>query len=393
MNVATVPLGELCEIFSGFAWSASNFNQDKRGVPIIRIQNVDAVLGNDFVYWDEPYDERFVIRQGDLLLTLSGSFRIESWSGPNALLNQRIVKLTPSPKLDRGWLLHVLRTRLGQIERLGKHALVNNVSLRDIRNLAIPMPPLAEQRRIAEVLDRAEALRAKRRDALDQLDSLTQSIFLNLFGDPVINPKKWPRKPLFEVGALDRGASKHRPRNAAELLGGPYPLVQTSEVANCNGYIREYHSTYSEIGLRQSKMWPAGTLCITIAANIAKTGILTFDACFPDSIVGFRAEDSATVEFVRGWLSFLQKSLEDAAPESAQKNINLALLRNLAIPLPPIPLQREFARRVASVEKLKVTQRASLAEMDALFASLQHRAFRGEFMNTRAGGSETHPEI
>jgi type I restriction enzyme S subunit len=125
-------------------------------------------------------------------------------------------------------------------------------------------------------------------------------------------------------------------------------------------------------------MWPAGTLCITIAANIAKTGILTTDACFPDSIVGFSADDAATVEFVRGWLSFLQKSLEDAAPESAQKNINLALLRNLAVPVPPIELQREFARRVRLVEKLKTAQRASLAELDALFATLQHRAFRGE---------------
>lgn len=125
-------------------------------------------------------------------------------------------------------------------------------------------------------------------------------------------------------------------------------------------------------------MWPAGTLCITIAANIAKTGILTFDACFPDSVVGFRAEESATVEYVRGWLSFLQKSLEETAPESAQKNINLALLRSLAVPFPPIELQREFARQISAVEKLKASQRASLAKLDAFFASLQHRAFRGE---------------
>jgi type I restriction enzyme S subunit len=125
-------------------------------------------------------------------------------------------------------------------------------------------------------------------------------------------------------------------------------------------------------------MWPKGTLLITIAANIAKTGILTFDACFPDSIVGFRSEEAATIEFVRTWLSFLQKSLEDSAPESAQKNINLALLRNLSVPVPPFEQQHEFARRVTAVETLKTAHRASLAELDALFASLQHRAFRGE---------------
>ncbi|MFH1743235.1 MAG: restriction endonuclease subunit S [bacterium] len=242
----------------------------------------------------------------------------------------------------------------------------------------IPLPPLEEQRRIAEVLDRAEALRAKRRAALAQFDTLTQAIFLDLFGDPVVNPKGWTVRKFGSVGTLDRGVSKHRPRNTPELLGGQYPLVQTGEVANCDGYICAYHSTYSEVGLRQSKMWPAGTLCITIAANIARTGILTFDACFPDSIVGFRSDEPATVEFVRTWLSFLQKRLEETAPESAQKNINLAILRNLDVPVPPLPLQREFARRVAAVDKLKAAHRASLAEMDALFASLQHRAFRGE---------------
>ncbi|EQD30019.1 Type I restriction enzyme StySPI specificity protein, partial [mine drainage metagenome] len=135
---------------------------------------------------------------------------------------------------------------------------------------------------------------------------------------------------------------------------------------------------YSEAGLRQSKMWPAGTLCITIAANIAKTGILTFDACFPDSVVGFRSDEPSTVEFVRCWLSFLQASLEDKAPESAQKNINLEILRALDIPTPEIHLRIEFACRVAAVESLKGNERDALAEFDVFFASLQHRAFRGE---------------
>lgn len=198
-----------------------------------------------------------------------------------------------------------------------------------------------------------------------------------MFGDPVANTMGWPISLLGSVGRLDRGVSKHRPRNAPELLGGPYPLVQTGEVANCDGYIRTHNSTYSEIGLKQSKMWPTGTLCITIAANIAKTGILTFDACFPDSVVGFRSDNPATIEYVRVWLSFLQKTLEDSAPESAQKNINLAILRSLPLPLPPLRLQQSFATRVQAIEALKAKHRAILALDDALFASLQHRAFAG----------------
>jgi len=284
-------------------------------------------------------------------------------------------------KADARYLLHFLRQE--RIRRDGKRKMTGSAGQRRVpehflAGLEILLPPLVEQRRIAEVLDRAEALRTKRRAALAQFDTLTQALFLDLFGDPVENPKGWPLKKFSVVGTLDRGVSKHRPRNAPELLGGSYPLVQTGDVANCRGYIRSHNSTYSDLGLRQSKIWPAGTMCITIAANIAKTGILTFDACFPDSVVGFRAEDSATVEFVRTWLSFLQKALEDNAPKSAQKNINLAILRDLDVPLPPLDLQHDFARRVAAVEKLKAKHRASLAELDALFAALQHRAFRGE---------------
>jgi len=177
---------------------------------------------------------------------------------------------------------------------------------------------------------------------------------------------------LDALGSLDRGVSKHRPRNDPSLLGGSHPLIQTGEVANCDGYIRTYTSTYSDNGLLQSKLWPAGTLCITIAANIAKTGILLFPACFPDSVVGFSAPEAATIEYVRFWLSFLQKSLEANAPESAQKNINLAILRDLRVPAPPTDLIRKFAAIVLATESIRVAQRRSIQEGQALSESLQY---------------------
>jgi len=291
-----------------------------------------------------------------------------------------ILPVLPGPELDRGYLAWLLLSpqMLAQASSRATGANLPRLSPRALAELRIPLPPLPEQRRIAEILDKADALRAKRRAALAQLDTLTQSIFLDMFGDPIANSRSWPTKKLAALGSLDRGVSKHRPRNAPGLLGGPYPFVQTGDVANCGGYIRDYSATYSEAGLRQSKMWPAGTLCITIAANIAKTGILTFDACFPDSVVGFRADELATVLFVRGWLSFLQASLEDKAPESAQKNINLEILRGLDVPTPDLLLRMEFARRIDAVESLKGSEMDSQAELDVLFASLQHHAFRRE---------------
>jgi len=215
---------------------------------------------------------------------------------------------------------------------------------------------------------------------------LLKSSFNEMFGDPGANPKGWPITTLGAVGELERGVSKHRPRNEPSLLNGPYPLIQTGDIANCDGYIERYVSTYSEAGLRQSRLWPRGTLCVTIAANIGKTGILCFDACFPDSVVGFKPGNLARTEYVQWWMPFIQKRLEEEAPQFAQKNINLAILRDLKIPIPPLKLQGEFTRKVNAIYKLKSLATAHLTALEALFTSLQHRAFAGELTAKQAEG-------
>ena len=246
--------------------------------------------------------------------------------------------------------------------------------------IEIPLPSISTQKKIAAILDAADVYRQKTKTLIEKYDQLAQSLFLEMFGNPVTNSKKWPIVKLSEVGKLDRGKSKHRPRNAPELLGGKYPLIQTGDVANSGGYITKYKSTYSEIGLRQSKMWKVGTLCITIAANIAKTGILTFGACFPDSVVGFIPNSKTNAEFVQHWMSFLQKILEDSAPESAQKNINLEILKNLDIILPPEILQNQFAERLNIILMQKQQAQASLQKAEDLFNSLLQKAFKGELV-------------
>ena len=289
-----------------------------------------------------------------------------------------ILPIRAGRDLDRGYLAHYLsqpsmvdfaasRTSGANLPRLSPTVLAQ---------FPIPLPPLPDQRRIAAILDHADALRAKRRQVLTHLDALTQSIFHDMFGDPSKNPKQLPLRKLAELGRLDRGVSKHRPRNDPALLGGPFPLIQTGDVARSEGYIREYSSTYSALGLAQSKVWPAGTLCVTIAANIGKTGILTFEACFPDSVVGFTS-DLETVEYVRVWLSLRQAALEASAPQSAQKNINLAILRALDVPLPDRASLIDFSNRVSKVRELAATHRRAASKDGELLASLQSRAFDG----------------
>lgn len=158
---------------------------------------------------------------------------------------------------------------------------------------------------------------------------------------------------MAELGELNRGVSKSRPRNKPELLGGPYPLVQTGEVTAAELYITGYENTYSELGLAQSKMWPKGTLCITIAANIAQTAVLGFDACFPDSVVGFISREEVTQIYIHYWFGFFQKILEEQAPQVAQKNINLKILSDLLVMVPPMKLQNQFIAFIEQLDKSK----------------------------------------
>lgn len=244
-----------------------------------------------------------------------------------------------------------------------------------LKEVDVPLPPLEEQHKIAAVLDKVSDLIAKRRQQLDKLDEMVKSRFIEMFGDPVSNPKGLAKKALPELGEFGRGVSKHRPRNDKALLGGPYPLIQTGDIANSGMYITEYHSTYSELGLRQSKMWDKGTLCITIAANIAKTAILGFDACFPDSVVGFNANEDTNNVFVHYWFSFFQEILESQAPESAQKNINLKILSELEVIVPDIQEQNKFAAFVDQTDKSKLAIQKSLEKLEILKKALMQKYF------------------
>src|SRR5690554_387579 len=258
-----------------------------------------------------------------------------------------------SDKIYPPFLRHFLTSEIFHKQFMNTTAGVGGSLVRarpaELKGFEIPLPPLPEQKRIAAILDKADAIRRKRQQAIQLADDFLRAVFLDMFGDPVTSPKGWDHLPFSAVSTLDRGKSRHRPRNDPALLGGIHPLIQTSEVANSRGYIKEHSATYSDLGLAQSKKWDAGTLCITIAANIAKTGILTFPACFPDSVVGFIPNKHVTVEYVQHWLGFLQKNLDANAPQAAQKNINLEILRGLSIPVPPKSKQEKFSEIVSCI--------------------------------------------
>lgn len=298
--------------------------------------------------------------------------------GGKGLISPLYVTFRTKEILNEKYLKYFLKSPIGNfyIRNNTSGSVRDTLSFRNLSKISIPLPPLEEQKRIVRLLDQADSLRQKRKKAISLLDDYLKAVFLEMFGDPVTNPKRWEKQKFSKLGTLDRGKSKHRPRNAPELLGGDHPLIQTGDVANSGIYIDTYTATYSDIGLKQSKKWPKGTLCITIAANIAKTGILDFEACFPDSVVGFVANRAKTNnEFIHFWISFLQEMLERNAPESAQKNINLKILRNLDVITPPIELQNKFSEIVKKSEGIKYFMFTQSNDLETNFNSIMQRSF------------------
>nr|WP_272930775.1 restriction endonuclease subunit S [Bacillus velezensis] len=285
------------------------------------------------------------------------------------------------------------------------------VSPKAMDNMHFPLPPLSEQKRIAEKVERllskieeakqlieeAKETFELRRAAIldkafhgeltrkwreenqcDKLEPIEQSGNLG----PFKLPHGWEWKKLGEIGELQRGKSKHRPRNDPKLFGGEYPFIQTGDVARSSDYVEDFSQTLSEFGYNQSKLFPIGTVCITIAANIADTAILKFPCCFPDSVVGFVPfEEIVSSEFVHYYISTIKNDLEHYAPATAQKNINLKILNEVLVPVPSLREHEVIMDKIKNLldKEYEASQYLFLENsIKLLKQSILSKAFRGE---------------
>ena len=343
------------------------------GVPVLRTTNFtnEGIINYDNIVTrritKKNIGEKY-LRKGDIIIEKSGGSdkfpvgRVVYFDGDeNTYLFNNFTGLLRVKNKEEWYPKYIFYSLFANYKRGGTRPFENkttglhNLKIDDyLTRYEVTALKKEEQIFICEKIDRIYRIIKLREQELQLLDELIKARFVELFGDPVSNSRGMPKATLPELGELGRGVSKHRPRNDPKLLGGIYPLIQTGDVATADLYITTYDSTYSELGLKQSKMWDKGTLCITIAANIAKTAILDFDACFPDSVVGFQANDKTNNIFIHYWFSFFQEILELQAPESAQKNINLKVLSELKVIVPNKMEQEEFKSFVYQVNKSKV---------------------------------------
>lgn len=304
---------------------------------------------------------------------------------------------------DASYMYYLYKTVFidNQIHSMSAGTTVDTYTIINAKNTIIPLPPLSEQQRIVE---RIEELFAKLDEAKERLQEVADSfavrkaaILHKAFTGELttqwrrengVSDESWEEKKLGEVGVLERGRSKHRPRNDERLFGGIYPFIQTGDVANADMFIEKHSQTLSDFGMQQSKLFAKNTICITIAANIGKVAILSYDSCFPDSVVGLTTDEKNSYKYVYYYLSTQQKELESKAPATAQKNINLKVLNDLDIPLPSLSEQHEIVRLIDDLlARERAAQQATeqaLASIDLMKKSILARAFRGELGTNKA---------
>jgi type I restriction enzyme S subunit len=419
-----VPLGEVASILNGFPWKSEYFGTDK-GVPLIRIR--DVTTGKTETRYSGPVDEGFWINAGDLIIGMDGDFNLRRWAAEPGLLNQRVCKVSPDENsYSSRFLEYVLPSYLKLINASTSSVTVKHLSSRTLAEIPLPLPPLAEQRRIVKKLDALTARITRARAELERVPVLAtmlrhQALRMAFRGSlthswegrgnyppvaprppseirskfhvsstaeeahPFPIPETWRWYRLPQIGDLDRGKSRHRPRNDKRLFGGEHPFIQTGDVRAAGQYLKTYTETYSDFGLSQSRKWPCGTVCITIAANIAETTILGIQACFPDSVVGFTPDaERGMPEYFEYFIRTAKADLNQFAPATAQKNINLDTLGAIAVPIPPLEEQREVVCRLGEifvrVGHLEAEAARAKALLDRLESAILAQAFKGELV-------------
>ena len=308
-------------------------------------------------------------------------------------VNNHAHVLRPTSGIDLAYLCRVLEnydvtpfvtgTTRGKLTKAGASEIV------------IPLPPIAEQRRIAELLDGAEALRARRRAALAQLDALTQSIFLDLFGDPITNVRDWPVSPIGElkVHIADGNYSSKYP-TSNEFIDSGIPFIRANNLRGLTVVEDDlrFISPAKHHELQKGHL-VEGDVLITTRGEIGKVAVVPRhfqDANINAQIVLLRPNGTQLdSRYLAHMLNLPQMKIRLQSYQNgvALKQLPIRQLVRVPVPIPPLPLQREFASRARAVEKLKAAQRASLAEMGVLFATLQHGAFNGELFSKRESKS------
>ena len=340
-------LGEVAGILNGFAFDSKLFTDDSKYKPLIRIRDIKR--GYTETFYKGDFSEYYLVKKKDLLIGMDGEFNIAEWKSDDALLNQRVCKIIPNPKdILQGYLLWYLPIVLKAIEDATSFVTVKHLSSRQLQQLPIPVPPLPTQERIVSELDCINSIIEKKREQLKELDALAQSIFYDMFGDPIHNKKGWEVRKFSECYKLRSGKGL----SAKEIIEGIYPVYGGNGIV---GFHNEYNLEGENIIIGR-----VGALCGNVRNVLGK--MFVTDNAF---IL------SKNIENDNVFLQYLltAHNLRQYAREAMQPVISNTSLKNVNIIIPPLPLQQSFASKIEAIEKQKELIKHSIAETETLLAS------------------------
>ena len=382
----TVPLQQICDIQIGKTPSRSVPEYWGGELPWVTIS--DFAAGRIVTTTKERITRIGAVKSGSkriprgtLLLSFKLSLGKRTISGCDLFTNEAIAALhiLDHDVADRDYLYWALGSiNYGRlVDRAAKGKTLNKAKL---KLLQVPLPTLAEQRRIAGILDATDALRAKRREALAHLDALLQSTFLDMFGDPATNPMGWDTSALGKVGEVVTGNTPSRKR--PEYYGKDIEWIKSDNINHPSFVLTEAEERLSVAGKAVARTSPKGSILVTCIAGspscIGNAAIADREVAFNQQINAFVPGKRIALWFAFGVLWVGKRLVQNASTNSMKGMVSKSAFSGISIPIPPTPLQNRFAAIAESVERQKARQRTHLAELDTLFASLQSRGFRGD---------------
>lgn len=382
-----VKINNICNISNGYAFKSDRYvNED--GARVIRITNVQKgqIVDNDPKLY--PFSEldkldAYKIYEGDILMSLTGNVgRVGRY--PKELLpayiNQRVCRVMPkSEKLDTNFLFHFLNSDVFEKEAIKNSAGAAqlNLSTKWLGDFEIPLPPFATQQKIAAILDKASAIVANNRAIVNKYDDLTQSLFLDMFGDPVKNEKGWEKIRLGELGNWKSGGTPSR--RIEKYFQGTIPWISSGELNEM--YIDKAKEYITEEAIRNTSthLIEVGSLLLGMYDTAAlKSSINTVVLTCNQAIAFAKLNETVNTLYVYYVIQYGKEHYKSQQRGVRQKNLNLSMIKDLKINYPPIELQNQFAERVAVIELQKQQAQLELAKSESLFNSLLQRAFKGE---------------
>lgn len=381
MTPALAKLGDVLEVQNGFAFKTEFFSQSD-GIPLIRIRDLGKAT-TEARYTGE-YRDDFLVESGDYLIGMDGNFRCRRWEGSRALLNQRVCRLRNfAPHVLPDYIFYGIQPRLEAIEAATAFATVKHISARQILNIEMPMPPLVEQRRVVDLLSRAEGIVRLRCEAQKKAEEIIPALFLDMFGDPAINPNRWPTVRLSGVAEVISGVAKGRKLSREESIELPYMRVANVK----DGYLDL--SEVKRIAIKRTEvdklLIQPGDLLMTEGGDPDKLGRAALwrgeiEKCVHQNhVFKVRSDRNRLVpEYLRSLAgSAYGKAyfLSVAKKTTGIASINKTQLSAFPVVVPPLAVQSEFRERIASIEAIASQQAAAISRAEELLAALLTRAF------------------